>query len=82
MKVIEQSVEIIDLGGTPLEIYKKLENIGRVCYKSEDKITDETHDKFLRDVIRRGHESVLEHHNITLRFITDRGVTHEIVMPA
>lgn len=78
MKVINPSVEILsDIDGQ--QILKHLEKCGRVCYKSEDKITDESCDKFLKGIIKRGHEAVIEHYSITLKFICDRGVTHEIV---
>ncbi len=60
-------------------IYTKLERCGRTAYKSEDKITSGSAEKFLLSIIRSGHESVLEHVNITVRFICDRGVTHELV---
>lgn len=61
------------------DILKKIERIGRVCYKSEDKITDESSEKFISSIIARGHESVIEHVNVSMRVICDRGVTHEIV---
>ncbi len=61
------------------EILTKIERAGRTCYKSEDKITNESATKFIRGIIKSGHHSVIEHHNISARIITDRGVTHEIV---
>lgn len=61
------------------EILKFIEKMGRTCYKSEDKITDVSSGKFIKSIISNGHESVLEHSNITVRIICDRGVTHEIV---
>lgn len=78
MKIIEPWVEILDhLDGN--EILKKLELCGRVCYKSEDKITDDSAEQFVRALIKLGHESVLEHVAITVKFVVDRGVSHEIV---
>jgi len=56
-----------------------IEMAGRVCYKSEDKITPTSAEKFVAMVIKRGHHSVIEHASMTVRFICDRGVTHEIV---
>ena len=53
--------------------------LGRTCYKSEDKITDGSAEKFVRGIIKRGHEAVIEHGSLTVRFICDRGVSHEIV---
>ncbi len=78
MKIIKPSVEILD-DLNPEEILKKLELCGRVCYKSEDKITDKSAVKFISNIIKQGHESVLEHVSFSVRFICDRGVSHEIV---
>ena len=73
MKIIEPSVEIL----TPIngeEILKHIEKCGRVCYKSEANITDDSAANFVLNIIKRGHESVLEHSSITVKFIVDRGV--------
>ena len=78
MKIIKPSVEILD-DLNPEEILKKLELCGRVCYKSEDKITPESATKFISSLVKRGHESVIEHFSFSVRFICDRGVTHEMV---
>lgn len=78
MQLISPSVEIM----TPLdggEILRHIERCGRVCYKSEGKIAPGSAERFGRGLIRRGHESVLEHFSFTVKFICDRGVTHEIV---
>lgn len=78
MKIIEQSYEILE----PIhaeQVLKKIEMCGRLCYKSEDKITDDSAGKFVSGIVKRGHEAVLEHATISVRFITDRAVTHEIV---
>ena len=78
MRIINPSIEIIDCpdGETLL---KMLEYCGRVCYKSEDKITEDSAKRFISSVLKSGHESVLEHGKITIKVICDRGVTHEIV---
>lgn len=78
MKIIKPSVEIL----TPISygaVEKKIEACGRVCYKSESRITEDSAAKFVENIIGRGHESVLEHHSLTVKFIVDRGVSHEIV---
>ncbi len=78
MKIIKPGVELI----TPIDgkiILQRLEQCGRVCYKSEDKITDGSAEKFCANIIKRGHEAVLEHCSVTVKFICDRGVSHEIV---
>jgi thymidylate synthase (FAD) len=56
-----------------------LEAAGRTCYKSEDKITDDSAAGFVGRIVRSGHESVIEHANVTVRLIIDRGVSHELV---
>lgn len=76
MRIVDQSVELLDI--TP-DSAKLIERAGRVCYKSEDKITDDSAAKFVQMVSKRGHLSVIEHAHATFRIITDRGITHEIV---
>jgi len=61
------------------EKLKRVERYGRVCYKSEDRITDKTSEKFVNGIISSGHESVIEHEKITVLIVTDRGISHEIV---
>lgn len=78
MKVRKQYFEILDrLNGKG--ILKKIEKCGRVCYKSENKISDGTAEKFVGNIIKRGHESVLEHVSFSVRFVTDRAVSLELV---
>lgn len=57
MKIIEPYFEFVD----EPDALKKIELCGRVCYKSESKITDDSAETFVKNLIRRGHESVLEH---------------------
>lgn len=61
------------------EVLKKLERAARVCYKSEHRITDDSAQTLIRNIINRGHESVIEHEVVTVRIVCDRGVSHEIV---
>lgn len=78
MKVISPSFEIMSpVDGA--EILERIERAGRVCYKSENLITDNSAEGFVRRIIKSGHEAVLEHVSVTLKFICDRGVSHEIV---
>lgn len=80
MRIVKPSFEIINMtGGSPFELLKVIEQAGRVCYKSEDKITVDSHEKFIKSIINRGHEAVIEHGVVTCKIICDRGVTHEIV---
>lgn len=78
MRLIKPSFEIL----TPIErerILKAIELAGRTCYKSEDKITDESACKFVDMIVNRGHLSVVEHQSVSVKFICDRGVSHELV---
>ena len=78
MKIIEPYIELEDkIDGQA--ILKKIERIGRVCYKSENNIKEDSAERFIKSIIARGHESVLEHVSISVRVICDRGVSHEIV---
>ena len=78
MRIIKPSVDFI----TPVNgnaILSRIEECGRVCYKSEGRIAPGSAERFCRNIIKNGHEAVLEHCSFTVRFITDRGVSHEIV---
>lgn len=78
MKIIDQSYEIIPT--IPLRDQLKLvEAAGRTAYKSEDLITPESAPRFVKMLKDRNHESVLEHTILSVRFVTDRGVSHELV---
>lgn len=77
MKIIEPYVVVEKFN--PAHIMRSLERYGRVCYKSEGRITSVSAAPFLKGLIERGHESVLEHEKITATFVVDRGVSHEIV---
>lgn len=78
MILMKPEVEIIDMADYS-DILRKIEKIGRVCYKSEDKIQEDSAEKFISGIIKRGHESVIEHESVSVKVICDRGVTHEIV---
>lgn len=76
MKLIPQSHIIEFITPNALEL---IERAGRTCYKSEGKIAPGTAERFVRMILGRHHESVIEHASITVRFVTNRGVTHEDV---
>lgn len=77
MQLIHQSHQILDK--LTYDTLRRIEEAGRTCYKSENNITDTSAESFVRMLISKGHESVLEHKTISVRLVTDRGVTHEIV---
>ena len=76
MKIIQQSWGWVQKPIHPLEI---IERAGRTCYKSENRITEGSAAKFVKMILDLGHESVIEHVNASICFITNRGVTHELV---
>lgn len=74
--VVEPGFEILtDIDG----IEQHIERCGRVCYKSEDRITDSSAGKFVRNICRRRHESVLEHASITVIVVCSRSCSHQLV---
>jgi len=78
VKTIKAGYEIL----TPIDrsgILRQIEEAGRTCYKSEDKITETSAAAFVKMLIKRGHEAMIEHCGLSVKFICDRGVTHEIV---
>jgi len=78
MKIIKPYYKIKDeIDGA--QILKKIEEAGRICYKSEDNITSDSAQKFVEKIIKSSHESVIEHEKLTILFVCDRGVSHEIV---
>ena len=78
MIAVKPTIELIDPPAYEA-LLEKIERIGRVCYKSEDKIREGSAESFIRGIIKRGHESVIEHGSLSVRVVCDRGVSHEIV---
>ena len=76
MILVKPSIEFMCQTEHPLQV---IESAGRTCYKSEDNITDTSAEKFVRDILTRGHLAVIEHASISYKVICDRGVSHEIV---
>lgn len=77
---MEQDIQLVNYKyKDPMDLLQDIERIGRVCYKSEHRITSSSAAPFVRNIIERGHESVLEHISITVRFITDRAIANELV---
>lgn len=78
MKIIEPYYVI----ETPLDgekILKNIERVARTCYKSEDRITEDSASKLVSMLISKGHTAMLEHESISVRFVCDRGISHELV---
>jgi thymidylate synthase (FAD) len=76
VRIVEPSAKLLWITPEPLQA---IEHAARTCYKSEDQITDESADRMVRSLIQRGHEAMLEHAVASIKFVTDRGVSHELV---
>ena len=82
MNIISANYEIltpISYGG--IDELKHIERIARVCYKSEGYITEdgESAKRFIKMLIDKGHTAMIEHSSLSIKFVVDRGVSHEIV---
>ena len=78
MKIVSPTVELLNAPAYA-DLLALVEQAGRTCYKSEDKIKDGSAEAFIRNILKRGHEAVIEHGSLSVRFTCDRGVSHEIV---
>ncbi len=76
MRIVEPHAELLWVTPDALSV---IEAAGRTCYKSESKIEAGSADAFVQKILARGHESVIEHASASLRLVTDRGITHELV---
>lgn len=72
MNIIKPNVEII----YEPDLLKRIEIAGRTAYKSEDKINTGSAKKFFDSLVKRGHESVLEHSNIIVYAQNDETTNH------
>lgn len=86
MRIVDQSHKILSytigtycIDGMIDDSERCIERVGRVCYKSEDRITADSYKRFNAMLLKRGHEAMVEHASATVHFVTDRGVSHELV---
>lgn len=80
MKIIKPYVEQMTTPFNGKEFLRTIERAGRTCYKSEEAITSDSCIEFVRKLIKNGHEAMIEHAPaISMKFVCDRGVSHEIV---
>lgn len=82
MKIIRPEYEILtDISDNAIVELQRIEKAARVCYKSEDKITEDgvSAMNLVKSLIDRGHEAMLEHSDLSVKFIVDRGFSHEMV---
>ena len=76
MKIIKPKIIIEDLDY--VRMMKNIERACRTCYRSENKINEESYKTLLKNCINRGHESILEHEKITIQMICDIGVYKDL----
>lgn len=76
MEIIEQTHELLGLPENGLQL---MEKAGRTCYKSEDKITGDSAERFVEMLVKSGHHAMIEFGDMVVKLVTNRGVTHELV---
>jgi thymidylate synthase (FAD) len=79
IKVTKQSVTPLQGLNNAEARLRMLEQIGRVCYKSEDRITFDSYKTFLKMIIKKGHETILEHWSATFKIITSVAIARELM---
>ena len=82
MKIIKPFATILtDISDGGIKELQFIEQAARTCYKSEDNITQDggSAKRLVKQLIDSGHEAMLEHSQLSVRFVVDRGVSHEIV---
>lgn len=78
MKAIKPYTQIyLDFDGN--KIIEKIEAIARTCYKSEGKIKEGSAEKMVKALVKNEHLAMIEHAYVTVKFVCDRGISHEIV---
>ena len=80
MKIVKPSYQILS-EINPLAQLKLIEKIGRICYKSEDRITKDGQSakNLISNLLKWHHEAMIEHSFLSVKFVCDRGITHELV---
>lgn len=78
MRIVNPGFEILTMPDVA-EMLTLIEKAGRTCYKSESNITESSAKNFVGKIIKSGHLSVIEHVSVSVRFICDRGISHELV---
>ena len=78
VQIVKPSFEIL----TPIDtdfVLRHIERCGRTCYQSFDKMDETSHIRFLKHIVSRHHESVIEHFSVSVKLITDRAIANELV---
>ena len=76
MKLIDPVVYVENYDAK--KMLKRIERACRTCYRSEDKVTEDSYKNLIKNCISRGHESVLEHEKVSIRMICDIGAYKDL----
>jgi thymidylate synthase (FAD) len=80
MQVVKQSHQVLyPVAGDFVSECRLIEAAGRTAYKSGSSITEDSYKQFVKKMVDLGHLAVIEFGNMVVRFVTSRGVTHELV---
>lgn len=79
MKVVAPSIEVFKTKDEAEKDILLIEKAGRLCYRSESSISEGSAEKFIKNIIKSGHESVIEHASVSIRIICSRSCSHQIV---
>lgn len=79
MRLIKPSFQIIEQSSGIEGVYKQIELVGRTCYKSEDKITEDSAKEFVERMIKSGHGAMLEHGTVYLT-IPNKNVSRSLLI--
>jgi thymidylate synthase (FAD) len=75
IKIVDPTIELVSYS---VNGEKLIERMGRICYRSEERITETSHVPFIRSLIKRGHGSVLEHASASFIVVLNRAIINEI----
>ena len=78
MNIVKRNVELVSKQSYE-EMIKENELAIRNCYKSEDKITDDSAERMVRMMIKSGHGAAIEFANVTFHIVCDRACSHQLV---
>lgn len=77
--IVNPCYEYMTLEQYFVAMQKHIEMVARTCYKSENVITSDSYERFVKMLVMNEHEAMLEHSMVTVKFIVDRGISHELV---
>ena len=79
VRILENKVELVKENLSYDEVLSKIEQATRLCYRSKRSETREGREKFLKNLIGVGHESIIEHGSLSFLITTDRACANQIV---